>query len=58
LPTAAGGRLTYRPRAGGRADVVAAVGESGILSGAGPGGGAPKKLRASSMSKPARRVAS
>jgi hypothetical protein len=31
LPTAAGGRLTYRPRAGGRADIVAAVGEGGLI---------------------------
>ncbi|HQZ17605.1 MAG TPA: cysteine peptidase family C39 domain-containing protein [Vicinamibacteria bacterium] len=31
LPTAAGGKVTYRPRAGGRADVVAAVGEGGLI---------------------------
>ncbi len=31
LPTAGGGKLTYRPRAGGRADVVASVGESGLI---------------------------
>ena len=31
LPTAAGGTLTYLPRAGGRADVVAVVGESGLM---------------------------
>lgn len=31
LPTAAGGKLTYRPRAGGRADVVASVGEGGLI---------------------------
>lgn len=31
LPTAALGKVTYRPRAGGRADVVAAVGEGGLI---------------------------
>lgn len=31
LPTAGGGKLTYRPRAGGRADVVASVGEGGLM---------------------------
>ena len=31
LPTAAGGKLSYRPRSGGRADVVVAVGESGLI---------------------------
>lgn len=31
LPTASGGRLTYRPRPGGRADVVASVGEGGLI---------------------------
>ena len=31
LPTAAGGKLAYRPRTGGRADVVASVGESGLI---------------------------
>ncbi len=31
LPTAAGGKVTYRPRGGGRADVVAAVGEGGLI---------------------------
>ncbi len=31
LPTAALGKLTYRPRAGGRADVVASVGEGRLI---------------------------
>jgi len=31
LPTAAGGKVIYRPRAGGRADVTVTVGESGLI---------------------------
>ena len=31
LPTSMGGKVTYRPLAGGRADVVASVGETGLL---------------------------